>query len=61
GYRTIAEEWNAEAAAERLLTVLEGLLSGRVEFAKNGVLSRAPVISPNRMYRHLTAGEGSDL
>lgn len=58
-YRTIAEEWNAETAAQKLLVVLEGLLSGKAEFADKGVLSRAPVISPKRMYRHLTIGEGS--
>lgn len=58
-YRTMAEEWNAETAAKKLLTVLEGLLLGRVEFAETGILSRAPVISPKRMYRYLTAEEGS--
>lgn len=60
-YRTIAEEWNAETAAEKLLIVLEGLLSGRAEFAEKGVLSRAPVIAPKKMYRHLTMGEGRGL
>lgn len=58
-YRTVAEEWNAETAAKKLLTVLEGLLLGRVKFAETGILSKAPVISPKRMYRYLTAGEGS--
>lgn len=58
-YRTMAEEWNAETAAKKLLTVLEGLLLGRVEFAETGILSRAPVISPKRMYRYLMAEEGS--
>lgn len=60
-YRTIAEEWNAETAAQKLLVVLEGLLSGKAEFADKGVLSRAPVISPKRMYRHLMAEEGSSV
>lgn len=58
-YRTMAEEWNAETAAKKLLTVLEGMLLGRVEFAETGILSKAPVISPKRMYRYLTAEEGS--
>lgn len=57
-YRTIAEEWNAGVAAARLLSLLEGLVQGRVEFAEKGVLSRAPVISPKRMYRYLTEGRG---
>ena len=52
-YHTIAEEWNAEKAAERLLSLLEGLLAGRVEFAEEGILSRAPVIAPGKMYRYL--------
>ncbi len=52
-YRTIAEEWNAEKAAGKLLSLLEGLLLGRVEFAEKGVLSRAPVIAPKKMYHHL--------
>lgn len=58
-YRTMAEEWNAETAANKLLTLLEGLLLGRVEFAETGILSKAPVISPKRMYRYLMAEEGS--
>lgn len=58
-YRTMAEEWNAETAAKKLLTLLEGLLLGRVEFAETGILSKAPVISPKRMYRYLMAEEGS--
>lgn len=57
-YRTIAEEWNAGVAAEKLLSLLEGLLQGRVQFASKGVLSKASVISPNRMYWYLTEGRG---
>lgn len=53
-YHTIAEEWNAEKAAGRLLSLLKGLLAGKAEFAEKGVLSRAPVIAQRRMYRYLS-------
>ncbi len=53
-YHTIAEEWNAEKAAGRLLSLLKGLLAGKAEFAEKGVLSRAPVIAQRRMYGYLS-------
>lgn len=52
-YAAITEEWNAELAAERLLSVLEGLLRGEVHFYESGILSKASVISPRRMYRRM--------
>lgn len=52
-YVTITEEWNAKTAAERLLHVLDGLLQGEVNFYGSGILSRAPVIAPIRMYRQM--------
>ena len=52
-YTAIVQEWNAEIGAERLLPLLEGLLKGEVSFQENGILSKAPVISPRRMYRHM--------
>ena len=52
-YRTIAEEWNAEKAAERLLALLPLLAEGKVRFADSGILSKAPVIAPGKMYQHL--------
>lgn len=52
-YATITEEWNAEKAAERLVPVLEGLLRGEVHFYESGILSKATVISPQKMYRLL--------
>lgn len=52
-YATITEEWNAEKAAERLVPVLEGLLRGEAHFYESGILSKAPVISPRKMYHWL--------
>mgnify|MGYP001036939461 CR=1 FL=1 len=52
-YRTIVREWNAQTAADRLVNLLEELLAGRPDFAESGVLSKAPVIAPGRMYRFL--------
>ncbi|GFI03576.1 GDP-mannose-dependent alpha-(1-6)-phosphatidylinositol monomannoside mannosyltransferase [Lachnospiraceae bacterium] len=56
-YRTITDKWNARHAAKELLRVIEGLQEGRVEPAKEGPLSVAPVISPSKMYRWMTKGE----
>lgn len=52
-YDTIVQDWNAETGAERLLPLLEGLLRGEVSFRESGILSKAPVISPRRMYKHM--------
>ena len=45
-YETIANLWNAEKAADRLLTFCDHLQNGKIVFAKEGPLSVAPVISP---------------
>lgn len=55
-YRTISQEWNADIAAERLIPMLENLLEGKAVFEKNGILSKAPVIAPYKMYRSLLKG-----
>ena len=52
-YDTIYKEWNAENAAEKLLKLLEHMLEGERWFAEDGVLSKAPVIAPGKMYRYL--------
>ena len=52
-YDTISKRWNAEVAAERLLKLLPGLLEDRIIFEESGILSKAPVISPGKMYRHM--------
>lgn len=53
-YHTVAQEWNAKEAADRLVPFLQDLLQGRVSPATQGILSPAPVISPRRMYRYMT-------
>lgn len=53
-YRTIAGEWNAAEAAKRLIPFLQDLTEGRISPEKQGILSPAPVISPKKMYRHMT-------
>lgn len=53
-YRTIAQEWNASEAAKRLIPFLQDLLQGEVSPKAQGILSPAPVVSPRRMYKHMT-------
>lgn len=57
-YRTITLQWNARHAAEELWRMIEGLREGRIEPAKEGPLSPAPVISPRKMYGWVMKGEG---
>lgn len=52
-YETIAGEWNAEHAAEKLVVMLKALVMGEIVFVKDGILSKAEVISPGKMYRRL--------
>lgn len=49
-YETIKDTWNAEYAAEELLRFVKELQEGRISPAKEGPLSKAPVIRPDRMY-----------
>ena len=53
-YETIASDWNAKTAAERLVVLLEQLLLGNPVFEEKNILSRAEEISPRKMYRYLT-------
>ena len=57
-YQTITSKWNAQHAAKELLRMIEGLREGRIEPAKEGPLSPAPVISPGKMYDWMMKGEG---
>lgn len=57
-YRTITSKWNAQHAAKELLRMIEGLREGKIEPAKEGPLSPAPVISPGKMYDWMMKGEG---
>lgn len=59
-YFTITREWNAETAAKRLISVLKELSQGKVRFYETGILSKAPVIAPFRMYRHLIKTGGRE-
>lgn len=52
-YETITTLWNAEHAAEELIRFSEGILQGKEEPAKEGPLSMAPVIAPDKMYRYM--------
>lgn len=52
-YYTILKEWNGEVAAEKLLPMLQDLLEGKVNFSEKNILSKAPIISPRKMYRYL--------
>lgn len=47
-YRTIAEQWNAKEAVERLLDFYQGWKKGEIRLPKEGPFSEAPVISPCR-------------
>lgn len=56
-YETIVNEWNAENAAEKLIALLQKVQQGNVAFSQSGVLSKAPIISPRKMYRYLMKKE----
>lgn len=55
-YRTIADEWNAENAAERLLCFLRRLADGQFIPERSGPLSPAPAVSPGKMYKAVLDG-----
>lgn len=45
-YDTIAEEWNAEVAADRVMDFYEGLKDGEIRIPEDGPMSVAPIIKP---------------
>ena len=53
-YKTIAKEWNAKEAANRLLKFYEEWKEGNIELPKEGPFSVAPVIAPKKMYDYMT-------
>ena len=53
-YSTIASDWNAKEAANRLLTFYENWKQGKVEPSMQGPFSKAPVIAPKKMYGYMT-------
>jgi len=52
-YRTIAEEWNPNTAAERLVALCDNLMRGEITFCENGPLSEAKVIPQRKMYAYV--------
>lgn len=54
-YETVFAEWNAKVATEKLIVLLQDLAVGKISFAESGILSRAEVIAPGKMYRHLNS------
>lgn len=53
-YETIAGGWNAGEAAKRLLAFYEGWKQGKISLPESGPFSKAPVISPKKMYDFMT-------
>lgn len=52
-YKTIADTWNAQEAANRLVPFLEKLVQGEVVPEKEDILSPACIVRPGRMYKYL--------
>lgn len=52
-YQTIAKEWNAREAVNRLFAFYEGWKSGKILPPKEGPFSKAPVIPPSKMSKYL--------
>ena len=52
-YETIASQWNAGEAADRLLKFYEGWKQGKPEICGQGPFSVAPVLSPKKMYGYM--------
>ncbi len=53
-YKTIAKDWNAKEAANRLLQFYKGWKGGHIELPAEGPFSVAPVIAPKKMYGYMT-------
>jgi len=52
-YKTIATQWNATEAANRLLKFYDDWKNGNIELPKEGPFSSAPVIAPKKMYEFM--------
>ena len=52
-YKTIAKEWNAKEAANRLLKFYEEWKVGNIKLPKEGPFSVAPIIAPKKMYDYM--------
>ncbi len=56
-YDTIATQWNAQVAADRLLDFYENWKAGKLDPPGSGPFSVAPVIKPSRMYESIMDGK----
>ena len=53
-YASMTKTWNAENAVMRLLKQCERMLAGKeITFEAEGPMSKAPIIAPGKMYKHL--------
>ena len=52
-YKTIATQWNAKVAANRLLKFYEDWKIDKIEVPMEGPFSLAPVIAPKKMYQFM--------
>lgn len=52
-YGKVAKEWNEKEAADRLIGLCEGILTGNIPDFSSGPCSTAPVISPAGGYRYM--------
>ena len=56
-YRTIADPWKAQLAAERFLEFSEAVLSGKSVSYESGPMSAAELITPARGYEYCSSGK----
>lgn len=52
-YEKIAAEWNEKTAAERLIGLCKGIMTGNIPRFPSGPCSEAPVVSPAGGYRYM--------
>lgn len=51
-YKTVSETWNPENAGRMLASFARELVNGKIPDIKEGILSKAPVISPSKGYKY---------
>ena len=59
-YETIATQWNAKEAADRLLKFYRDWKLGDVKLPKEGPFSVAPVIAPGKMYEYMLSRKSGE-
>ena len=60
-YETIATQWNAKEAANRLLAFYQGWKQGEIVICKEGPFSEAPVIAPRKMYDYMMENRSGEM